>query len=177
MSSSKSDDKIIIAMIVAVGEGNRVIGFQDGRMPWDRIPEDMAHFRKKTKDYPVIMGRKTFETIPEKFRPLPGRKNIIVTRNKDYEVPDGAVIVHSLEDAFTEAEKENPKKVFVIGGGEIYKIALPHTKQIYVSWVEGDHNGDVFFPEFESEFEVTKGHDLRLENPKVTYRKYRRKNL
>ena len=130
----------VIALIVAVAE-NGVIG-RDGKLPW-RIPEDMKWFRERTAGRPLIMGRKTWESFPK--RPLPGRTNIVVTRDASYQA-EGAVVVTSLPAALDVAYGEAPEEIMVIGGAEIYKAALPHTRRIYLTSVHGEIEGDTLFP-------------------------------
>src|SRR6185436_9235065 len=108
---------MIISLIVAVAENN-VIG-RNNRLPW-RLPADMKFFKEKTTGHCVITGRKNYDSIPDKFRPLPDRTNIVVTRNQELELP-GAIVVTSLDAAIQEAEKRNETECFVIGGGEIFK--------------------------------------------------------
>lgn len=115
------------------------------------IPEDLKRFKALTMGHPIIMGRKTFESIG---RVLPGRKNIVITRQKDFSFP-GAVIVDSLEEALKEAKKEeNLEEIFVIGGGEIYKQALSSAYRLYLTLVDDNTDGDTFFPDY-SEFTKT----------------------
>lgn len=130
----------VIALIVAVAE-NGVIG-RDGKLPW-RIPEDMKWFRERTAGRPLIMGRKTWESFPK--RPLPGRTNIVITRDASYKA-EGAVVVTSLPAALDVAYGEAPKEIMVIGGAEIYRAALPHTRRIYLTSVHGEIEGDTLFP-------------------------------
>lgn len=139
-----------VSLIAALSSQNRGIGFH-GDLLW-RIPEDLARFKKVTVGHPVIMGRKTWESLPEKFRPLPNRANIIVTRNASYRAP-GAVVVTSLEDAFSSAETApGAEEVFVIGGGEIYKEALPLANRLYLTLIDDSKEADAFFPEYKKEF-------------------------
>lgn len=135
----------IIALIVAMAE-NGVIG-RDGKLPW-RIPEDMKWFRERTAGRPLIMGRKTWESFPKK--PLPGRTNIVVTRNVAYQA-EGAVVVPSLEAALEVARRENPEEIMVIGGAEIYRAALPFAHRVYLTRVHGAFAGDTKFAAFETE--------------------------
>jgi dihydrofolate reductase len=130
----------VIALIVAVAE-NGVIG-RDGKLPW-RIPEDMKWFRERTAGRPLIMGRKTWESFPK--RPLPGRTNIVITRDASYEA-DGAVVVTSLAAALDVAAGERPEEIMVIGGAEIYRAALPLARRIYLTSVHGEIEGDTHFP-------------------------------
>ncbi len=129
-----------VRMVLAMGE-NREIG-TSGSLLWD-LPDDLKHFKEKTLGKPVIMGRKTFQSIG---KPLPGRTNIIVTRNEYFEEATSRV-VHSLEEAFQEALQENPEEICVIGGGEICTLALPYTSHLSLTFVDGSFaEADVFFP-------------------------------
>ncbi len=131
---------MIISLIAAVAR-NGVIG-NHGAIPW-HLPADFAYFKRITMGYPVIMGRKTYESIGKS---LPGRKNIIVTRQSDYCVPQ-CTVVHDMIEAIREAGEA--EEVFVIGGSEIYKEALPFAERLYITRVEEDFNGDVLFPEID----------------------------
>lgn len=128
-----------ISLIVAMGE-NRVIG-ADNRMPW-HLPADLKRFRQITMGKPMLMGRKTYESIG---RPLPGRKNIILTSNPDYHAP-GCVVVHSLEQAFQAADAE---ELMVIGGSALYRECLPVAERLYLTQIHREFAGDTFFPEFD----------------------------
>ena len=131
----------MISLIAAVAR-NRAIG-KDGQLLW-HLPEDMRYFRETTRGKPVIMGRKTWESLPESFRPLPGRKNIVISRNPAYDAA-GATLVGSLEQALRQtAETE---EVFVIGGADIYWQALPLAHRLYLTEVTRDFDADAFFPE------------------------------
>ncbi len=135
--------------IIAAMDKNRGIG-KGGKLPWN-IPEDLKRFREITAGHPVIMGRKTWESIPPKFRPLPNRENIVITRNPEYEA-DEATVLTSLESAIECAKKlEGGENVFIIGGGEIYKQALPCTDKLYLTLVDKEVDADTFFPDY-SEF-------------------------
>lgn len=131
----------MLSLIAAVAR-NRVIG-KDNQLLW-HLPEDMKYFRETTRGKPVIMGRKTWESLPEKFRPLPGRHNIVVSRNPDYAVP-GATLSTSLEEAIRQAG--NNDEVFVIGGETLYRQALPLAHRLYLTEIDRDYTGDAFFPE------------------------------
>ena len=122
---------------------NGVIG-RDGGLPW-RLKSDMAIFRAVTMGKPVIMGRKTWESLPDVFRPLPGRRNIVISRNPAYDAP-GATLAGSLEEAVRLAQDD--AEVFVIGGAEIYRQALPLAQRLYLTEVARDFDADAFFPEF-----------------------------
>lgn len=132
-----------ISLIAALAS-NRAIG-RDNALLW-RLPEDLRHFRETTRGKPVIMGRKTWESLPEAFRPLPGRHNIVVSRNPAYQAP-GATLAGSLEDAVSVAEAEGTAdELFVIGGAQLYSQALPLASRLYLTEVEQSVDGDVFFP-------------------------------
>lgn len=133
-----------ISIIVAIGD-NRAIG-KDNRLLW-RLPADMKFFKETTSGHPIITGRRNYESIPEAFRPLPNRKNIVVTSQRNYAAP-GAVVVHSLEDALAEARKIADGEIFVIGGGKVYAEALEKKliDRMYITHVHADFEADTFFP-------------------------------
>jgi dihydrofolate reductase len=132
-----------ISIIVAMSE-NRVIGV-DNHLPWS-IPEDLKRFKRITLGHPIVMGRKTFESIG---KVLPGRTNIVVTREKTYRVEGGAVC-HSFEEALEWARRSpGSEEVFVIGGAEIFRLALPLASRIYLTEVRWPFEGDTFFPAFD----------------------------
>lgn len=130
-----------IAIIVAVAEQN-VIG-SDNTMPW-HCPADLQYFKRTTMGAPVLMGRKTYQSLHVK--PLPGRQNIVVTRDQDF-APVGCEVVHSLEDGLSCANKQVPEKIFVIGGAEIYRQVIEFADELYVTQVELAVAGDRYFPE------------------------------
>ncbi|MGB8366589.1 MAG: dihydrofolate reductase [Rhizomicrobium sp.] len=130
----------MISLVVAVAQ-NGVIG-NTGKIPW-RIAEDMRHFKAVTLGKPCIMGRKTWDSLPKK--PLPGRTNIVVTRDASFEVP-GAMTVHSLDEAFACAEAEQAPEIAVIGGADIYAAALSRATRIYLTEVHRAFAGDTHFP-------------------------------
>ena len=132
-----------VALVAAVARGG-VIG-RGGELPW-RIPEDMAHFRDVTMGHPVVMGRKTWDSLPDRFRPLPGRRNVVVTRNPAWSA-DGAERASSFEEALRLVDGES--RVSVIGGGEIFAAALPHADELLLTEVDLDASGDTLFPEWE----------------------------
>jgi len=135
----------VLALIAACGRG-RVIGI-DNRLPW-HLPEDMKFFRETTRGKPVIMGRKTWESLPEAFRPLPGRLNIVVSRNAGFQAAGGTV-VGSLPEALSAARDANI--AFVIGGAELYRQALPLADRLILTEIDQDYPGDAFFPAFSPE--------------------------
>ena len=121
---------------------NGVIG-KDNAMPW-HLPEDLAHFKRTTLGAPVIMGRKTWDSIPARFRPLPGRRNIVITRNADWQ-QEGAERVASLEEGI--ALCSDAPEVWVTGGGEIFQLAMPLADVAVVTEIEADYDGHAFAPE------------------------------
>ena len=124
---------------------NGVIG-KDNTLPW-HLPEDLAHFKQTTLGQPVVMGRKTWESLPPKFRPLPGRTNIVVTRQRDWQ-SEGAVVAHSIEDALSHCPAE--AHVWVIGGAEVYTQAMPLAQRAVVTEIDADFEGDAFAPTFDA---------------------------
>ena len=119
---------------------NGVIG-RNNTLPW-HLPEDLAHFKATTMGQPVIMGRKTWDSLPPKFRPLPGRLNIVVTRNRDWQ-GQGAQVAHSVAEALALCPDHTP---WVIGGAELYALALPLAERVVVTEIDADFEGDAFAP-------------------------------
>lgn len=135
-----------IVLIGAVAR-NGVIG-REGAMPW-HLPEDFAHFRKTTMGHPVIMGRRTWDSLPPRFRPLPGRTNIVVTRQPQWQA-EGAVRCGSMAEAIAAAKPAD--KAFVIGGAELYSQALLVADELVLTEIDADFEGDTRFPRFEGAF-------------------------
>ena len=135
----------VISLIAAVAR-NRAIG-KDGQLLW-HIPEDLRYFREVTQGKTVVMGRKTWESLPEKFRPLPGRKNIVLSRQQDY-VAKGAILVFTIEEILDAISQD--EEIFIIGGAELYRLFLPLAHKIYLTEVDGDYHADAFFPDFSSQ--------------------------
>lgn len=131
-----------IGLVWAEAEGG-VIGARGG-MPW-HVPEDLAHFKAVTMGAPVIMGRKTWDSLPERFRPLPGRANIVVTRQADW-AGDGAVRAGSLDEALALAGGDFGERIWVIGGGELFRLALPLADRIELTRLDTTVDGDAFAP-------------------------------
>ena len=131
-----------LSMIVAHAH-HRVIG-KDNDMPW-HLPADLAYFKKTTLGKPIIMGRKTFESIG---RPLPGRKNIVISRDKNYK-KDGIEVVNSVEQALLLIKEV--EEIMVIGGGAIYQHCLPFAHRLYITHIDGDIDGDTQFPKYDTE--------------------------
>lgn len=137
---------MLISMIAAIDQ-NRLIG-NGPDIPW-RLPADLRHFRDMTIGKPVVMGRKTFETLP---RPLAKRKNIILTRNKHYAAPKGCIVAHSVEDVIETVETlsiNGTSELMICGGAPIYAAFLPHASRLYLTQVHAVFEGDVYFPEFD----------------------------
>ena len=130
----------LVSLIVAMAQ-NGVIG-RGNSLPW-RLPEDLKRFRSFTLGKPVLMGRKTFESIG---RALPGRANLVLTRDRGWCAP-GVTVVHSVEDALAWAAASD--ELVVIGGAEIYRLVLPFARRIYLTHVHADVPGDTFFPDFD----------------------------
>lgn len=135
---------MLIALVVAAAENN-VIG-KNNQLLW-RLPNDMKFFKNTTWGMPVIMGRKTFESLD---KPLAGRTNIVITRQDAWEAP-GTQVVKSLEESIAVAADTDAKEAFVIGGGEIYALALPLAQRIYLTRVHTSLEGDTYFPEFDGQ--------------------------
>jgi len=135
-----------ISLIAALSQ-NYVIGV-GGKLPW-HIADDLKHFKTITQGHPVIMGRKTYESIG---RLLPKRENLIISRNLNYEVPPGGKVCSSLDSALTYCSSK-VAEVFVIGGGEIYQQALARADALYLTWIHAEIEGNAFFPKWkESDF-------------------------
>ena len=130
--------------IVAAVARNGVIG-RDNAIPW-RIPEDLARFRALTMGHAVVMGRKTWDSLPDRFRPLPGRRNVVVTRKADW-AAEGAERAGSLDEALDLLGDE--QRVFVIGGGELYAEALPLADELLLTEIDADVDGDTLFPSWD----------------------------
>ena len=138
----------MISIIAAVAN-NGVIG-SNNNLPW-YIPEDLKHYKQITTGHTLIMGRKTFESIMKSLgKPLPNRKNVVVTRNIGYKVPDGVLVYSSLEDAL-EAVKDDGE-IFINGGGELYAQTIDKADRLYLTEVHEDKDGDVYFPKFNKGF-------------------------
>lgn len=129
----------MISFIFAMDE-NRVIG-KGNELPW-HLPEDLKFFKRTTMGHPIIMGRKTFESIG---RPLPGRENIILTRNKDFQY-EGCTVFNSIEELLDHCAKYTEKEFFVIGGGDIFEKLFPYANRLYMTYIYHQFEGDTHFP-------------------------------
>ncbi|SNS43576.1 dihydrofolate reductase [Rhodococcoides kyotonense] len=127
-----------------IGDGNTI--------PW-RVPEDTAHFKSTTLDHPVVMGRRTWDSLPPRFRPLPGRRNIVVTRNPDWQA-DGADAVSSVREALDSVDGDT---VWIMGGGEIYRAAMPFATELQVTEIDLPISGDTVAPDISSEWVASPG--------------------
>lgn len=166
---------IKISMIAAMGK-NRVIG-NNNKLIWE-IPEDMKWFRDQTRGKPVIMGRKTFESIG---RLLPKRLNIVISRQEGFSLPDfpKAEMSNSLEAAIeianTHANQNGLKEIFIIGGAQIYALGLPITDRLYLTHIDKSYEGDTFFPEFDENnwtVEFTENHKGTTATPAFAFKIY-----
>jgi dihydrofolate reductase len=144
-----------IAAVVAM-DSSRVIGIK-GALPW-HVPADMAHFKALTRGHVVLMGRKTWESLPSAFRPLTGRINVVVSRRSaELDLPAGVLRASSPEDGVhtaQQAAKDANKTIWVIGGAELYRSLLPKCSEVHLTVINGSHDGDAWLPEFESEFKL-----------------------
>jgi dihydrofolate reductase len=158
---------MIISLIAALSK-NRVIG-KDNDLPW-HLPDDMKYFMQTTKSHHVIMGRKNYQSIPEKFRPLPNRTNIVVTRQLNFNAPN-CTVVNSIEAALEIARYNNEHEVFIIGGAEIYNQGLTSANKLYLTEIEAEIDGDTYFPNFnKSEWrEVSRVHHTTDDRHKYAF--------
>ncbi|MDP9045918.1 MAG: dihydrofolate reductase [Pseudomonadota bacterium] len=148
----------LLSLIAAVAR-NRAIG-KENRLLWNE-PEDQRHFRRTTLGHPVVMGRKTWESLPPRFRPLPGRRNLVLTRNPAWH-GGGAEAVASLDAAL--ALSAGSDKLFVLGGAEVYALALPRADELVLTEIDAELSGDAFFPDWNrAAFTLTGAEDRRSE--------------
>ncbi|GIU95693.1 MAG: dihydrofolate reductase [Gaiellaceae bacterium] len=161
--------KLVVAAAIA---RNGVIG-RNGTIPW-RLPEDLRRFRELTTGHAVVMGRRTWESLPDRFRPLPSRRNVVVTRNPDW-AAEGAERAGSLEEAL--ALLEDARLVFVIGGAEIYAAAIPLADELALTEIDAQIEGDTFFPAWDpTEFEeVSREERVSHDGTRFAHVTYRRR--
>lgn len=153
-----------VNIIAAIASGNRALG-KDNKLIY-KIHEDLQRFRKLTSGHPIIMGRKTFESIG---KPLPNRTNIVVTRDENYNV-EGVIVVHSLEEALRAAQgKAGDSEIFVIGGGQIYQEAIEMADKLYLTVVEGNPDADTFFPDYSMFTKVVNEEHRESDGQKYTF--------
>ncbi|MDR0997091.1 MAG: dihydrofolate reductase [Zoogloeaceae bacterium] len=160
--------------LIAALAHNRVIG-QHNALPW-HLPEDLAHFKALTLGHPVLMGRKTWDSLPAKFRPLPGRKNVVVSARPDFVAP-GAQVASSLPEALALLADE--AQVFVIGGQSLYAQALPLADALELTEIAQDFEGDAWFPEFfpEDWQEVARKSAISASGLPFAFVRYHRRSL
>jgi dihydrofolate reductase len=160
---------VIVSLVLAMAE-NRVIG-RAGGLPW-HLPKDLQYFKKLTVDHTVIMGRKTFEEIKQ---PLANRRNVVISRQPSFQ-PRGVTVVPSLEEALALGATES--EVFVIGGGEIFRLALPRADRLYLTLVHAKLEGDTYFPSFDLATWALEEEEQHPADEKhayaFTFRRYRR---
>ncbi len=153
---------IPVVIVAGMANNSRVIGRENGLL-W-HVPADMKRFKSLTLGHPVIMGRKTFESIVEILgKPLPGRTNIVVTRNPAYQY-EGVVVVDSLTAALEAAARESPREIHIGGGEEMYRQSLPYVDRLHLTLFYDDKAGDTFFPAFEQDFVEIKRSELQEHN-------------
>lgn len=152
-----------ISIVAAISEKRRALGSKNGLL-W-KIEGDLPRFKALTTGHPIIMGRKTYESIG---RPLPNRTNIVITRNPDFK-PEGVLVVSSLEEALGVAKEKDSSEIFVIGGGEIYKQALPFVDRLYLTIVYDEPEADTFFPDYSPFKKEIKKEDHLDSNPPFSY--------
>ena len=145
---------MIISLLVAASENN-VIG-KNNKLPW-YLPTDMKYFKNISWAMPVIMGRKTFESLG---KPLDGRTNIVITRNPEWKY-DGVSVAQGLEEAIKIAEDHDVKEVFIIGGAEVFKTSLPDANRVYLTRVHEKLEGDAFFPVLDNSWQMVKSHETQ----------------
>ncbi|GAA0739495.1 dihydrofolate reductase [Ideonella azotifigens] len=133
-----------LVTLIAVVARNGCVG-RDNQLLW-QLPEDLAHFRRATQGCPVIMGRKTWDSLPPRFRPLPGRRNVVLSRQPGLQL-EGAECATSLHEALLLVQAA--PQAFVIGGAQVYQLALPRADQLLLTEVQQDADGDAFFPSFD----------------------------
>ena len=159
--------------IIAAMDRNRLIG-NNNQLPW-HLPADLAHFKKLTMGKPIIMGRKTYESIG---RPLPGRKNIVLTRDATFQA-EGVFVANSLQQALEHVASAD--EAMIIGGSAIYELALSRADRLYITYVENSYQGDAWFPEIDSaEWDViaTEQHAADRENlSDMQFVTYQRKKI
>lgn len=161
----------MISLLVA-HDLDHVIG-KDNELPW-HIPEDLAYFKKMSMGKAMVMGRKTFDSIG---RPLPGRLNVIVTRNKAY-TAEGAVVVHDLQEAIAKGQTFSDE-VMIIGGAEIFQTTMEIADRLYITYIQQKFEGDTFFPQYGPEWELTSTSENHITEDGIGYsfRVYERNSL
>lgn len=162
-------EKPTINIIAALGEKTRVIG-RNGKLPW-HIPVDLKRFKTLTMGHPIIMGRKTYESIG---KVLPGRTNIVITRNEMFSGP-GIVVAHSVEEAINKAAEQDGQEIFIIGGAEIYRQTMAIADRLYLTFVQDNSTGDIFFPVWNGFAPSTKPETGEYQGLKFAWQTFERK--
>jgi dihydrofolate reductase len=134
-----------ISLIAALSQ-NQVIG-KNNDLPW-RLPDDMKFFMQTTSGHHVIMGRKNYDSLPPKFKPLPNRTNIVLTHQKDFKA-EGCIVVSSMEQGIDIARSNKEAELFIIGGAQIYQLAMPVADYLYLTEIKTEISGDTYFPAFD----------------------------
>ena len=170
MTDATADRTVDLAMIAAVA-ANRVIG-RDGEMPW-QYDDDLKYFKRTTTGHPVIVGRRTYETVVAALgEPFPGRTSVVLT-SQSLDLPDGAVVAHSVEEAIGRAEADAAERgvdtAYVAGGGRVYEQFLPHATRLVLTEIHEAYEGDTRFPAFEDDEWVEVDRDERRPFDFVTY--------
>ncbi|MGC1243554.1 MAG: dihydrofolate reductase [Chryseosolibacter sp.] len=147
---------MIVSAIAALSR-NKVIG-KNNDLPW-RLPDDMKFFMNKTKGHHVVMGRKNYDSLHEKYKPLPQRTNVVITRQKDFVAP-GCIVLHAVEPALEIAKDNSETECFIIGGAEIYRLAMPYTTRMYLTEIDAVIDGDTYFPDIDQDewVEISREH-------------------
>lgn len=146
---------MLISLIAAVAR-NHVIG-KDNDLPW-HLPDDMKYFMQTTRGHHVLMGRKNYQSIPQKFRPLPDRVNMVVTHQADFSAP-GCLVIHSIEEGIALARTAGEPELFIIGGAEIFDQSLPLADRLYLTEIDAEVKGDAHFPAVKrSRWKIIKTH-------------------
>jgi dihydrofolate reductase len=157
---------MVVSLIAALTR-NRVIG-KNNDLPW-HLPDDMRYFMNTTLGHAVIMGRKNFDSLPPKFKPLKDRYNIVISAQREYKAT-GAAVVSSWEEALQEATKNSARnEIFVIGGAQIYTLALPHADRLYLTEIDADVEGDTFFPGYDKSEWLEKSRKHHIKDEKHAY--------
>ena len=138
----------MIISLIAARSRNGVIG-RNNDLPW-KLPDDMKYFMSTTKGHVVIMGRRNYDSLPANYKPLSNRTNVVVTRQRAFHAP-GCIVVHDIDQALDVARKNGESEVFVIGGAEIYALALPKADRLYLTEIDSEVQGDTYFPSFNRE--------------------------
>jgi dihydrofolate reductase len=154
--------KPIVSIIAALSENN-VIG-KNNKLPW-HISEDLKRFKQLTLHHPVIMGRKTFVSIG---KPLPGRTNIVITRDENYKAED-VTIVHSLKEALNVAKEKAEEEIFIIGGAQIFEQTIKVVDKLYLTLVKGNFDGDAYFPDYSAFSKIVSQQTSRDQNYSYTF--------